>query len=56
MRMTFKRLPSTLIKLNYGIFNVTNFVMRRLQAVNRSPDIKIDPPWIRINIGTPNEN
>ena len=43
-------------QIKFGILNVTNFVMRRLQAVNRSPDIKIDPPWIRINIGTPNEN
>lgn len=43
-------------QIKFGILNVTNFVMRRLQAANRSPDVKIDPPWIRINIGTPNEN
>lgn len=43
-------------QIKFGILNVTNFVMRRLQAVNKSPDIKIDPPWIRINIGTPNED
>ncbi len=52
----FQTIAINVNQIKFGIFNVTNFVMRRLQAVNRSPDIKIDPPWIRINIGTPNEN
>lgn len=43
-------------QIKFGFLNVTNFVMRRLQAVVKSPDVVIDPPWIKINIGRPNED
>ncbi len=43
-------------QIKFGFFNVTGFVMGRLQEVIKNPDIKIDPPWIRINIGKPNED
>lgn len=43
-------------QIKFGFLSVTNFVMRRLQVVIKSPNVKIDPPWIRINIGKPNED
>lgn len=52
----YQTLAINVNQIKFGILNVTNLVMKRLQAANRSRDIKIDPPWIRINIGTPNED
>ena len=42
-------------QIKFGYLTVTNFVMNRLREIITSPDVKVDPPWIRINIGTPNE-
>jgi hypothetical protein len=42
--------------IKFGYLPVTNLVMRKLQEVIKNPDVKIDPPWIRINIGKKYEN
>ncbi len=36
--------------IKFGYLPVTSVVMKKLQEVIKSPDVKIDPPWIRINI------
>ena len=36
--------------IKFGYLNITSLAMKKLQEVIKSPDVKIDPPWIRINI------
>ncbi len=36
--------------IKFGYLSVTSLVMKKLQEIIKSPDVKIDPPWIRINI------
>ena len=36
--------------IKFGYLPVTGTVMKKLQEIIKSPDVKIDPPWIRINI------
>jgi hypothetical protein len=36
--------------IKFGYLPVTSMVMKKLQELIKSPDVKIDPPWIRINI------
>lgn len=37
-------------QIKFGYLPVTSVVMKKLKEVIKSPDVKIDPPWIRINI------
>ena len=37
-------------QVKFGYFTVTNFVMRRLKEIITNPNVKVDPPWIRINV------
>jgi hypothetical protein len=36
--------------IKFGYLPVTGIVMKKLKEIIKSPDVKIDPPWIRINI------
>lgn len=46
-----KTLAIRVDQVKYGILPVTTLVMNELQQQVRSPNIKIDPPWIRIKLG-----
>lgn len=35
-------------QIKFGYLPVTNLVMNKLKELIKSPDVKIDPPWIRI--------
>ncbi len=37
-------------QIKFGYLNVTNLVMKKLEEMIKSPNVKVDPPWIRINI------
>lgn len=39
-------------QIKYGILPVTTLVMNELRRQVRSPNVTIDPPWIRIKLGT----
>jgi hypothetical protein len=36
--------------IKFGFIDVTDVVMNKMQDMIKSPDVIIDPPWIRINI------
>lgn len=36
--------------IKFGYLPVTSIVMKKLKEIIKSPDVQIDPPWIRINI------
>lgn len=38
--------------IKYGILPVTTLVMNQLRRQIQNPDIKIDPPWIRVTLGS----
>jgi hypothetical protein len=42
-------------QIKFGYLNVTNLVMRKLKELVTNPNVKVDPPWIRVNIAGPNE-
>lgn len=42
-------------KIKYGIFPVTNLVMKKLKELVKSPNVSVEPPWIRINLEGNNE-
>lgn len=37
-------------QIKFGYLTVTNLVMKKLKEVIKSPDVRIDPPWIRIDV------
>ena len=37
-------------KVKYGILPVTNLVMKKLKEIIKSPNVSVEPPWIRINL------
>lgn len=43
-------------QIKFGYLTVTNMVMKKLKEVIKSPDVKIDPPWIRIDVRKLREN
>lgn len=43
-------------QVKFGYLTVTNFVMRRLQDMITNPNVKVDPPWIRIKVRQEDEN
>lgn len=43
-------------QVKFGYLIVTNMVMEKLKEVIKSPDVVIDPPWIRIDVRSLREN
>lgn len=51
----YKTVAIRVDQIKFGYLNVTKLVMKKLQEVVTSPNVKVDPPWIRINIEGLNE-
>jgi hypothetical protein len=50
-----KTLAIRVDQIKFGYLTVTKLVMSKLKEIIKNPDVKVDPPWIRINIGSLNE-
>lgn len=37
-------------QIKFGYIPVTQFVMKRLKEIITNPDVRVDPPWIRIDV------
>lgn len=46
----YKTVAIRVDQIKFGYLNVTKLVMKKLQEVATGPNVKVDPPWIRINI------
>jgi hypothetical protein len=46
----YKTIAIRVDQIKYGILPVTNLVMKKLKEVIKSPNVTVDPPWIRINL------
>ena len=51
----YKTVAIRVDQIKFGYLNVTKLVMNKLKEVVTSPNVKVDPPWIRINIEGLNE-
>lgn len=51
-----KTLAIRVDQIKFGYLPVTSLVMKKLKEIIKNPDVKVDPPWIRINIGNLNAN
>jgi hypothetical protein len=38
-------------QVKFGYLNVTSLALKKLKEFNTNPNIEVDPPWIKINIG-----
>ena len=47
----YKTIVIRVDQIRFGYLSVTNLVMKRLKEIVKSPNIKIEPPFIRINLG-----
>lgn len=45
----YKTIAIRVDQVKFGYLPVTNLVMKKLKELIKSPDVKVDPPWIRIN-------
>ncbi len=50
-----KTLAIRVDQIKFGYLPVTGLVMKKLKEIITNPDVKVDPPWIRINIGSLSE-
>lgn len=51
----YKTIAIRVDKIKFGYLNITKMALKKLQEVNTSPNVKVDPPWIRINLEGMNE-
>lgn len=51
----YKTVAIRVDQVKFGYLNVTKLVMNKLKEVITSENVKVDPPWIRINIEGLNE-
>ena len=51
----YKTVAIRVDQIKFGYLNVTKLVMNKLKEVVTNPNLKVDPPWIRINIEGLNE-
>ncbi|WPU63316.1 hypothetical protein [Peredibacter starrii] len=47
----YKTIAIRVDQVKFGYLPVTSFVLRRLKEINTNPNVTVDPPWIRINVG-----
>jgi hypothetical protein len=47
----FKTIMIRVDRIRYGYIPVTSIIMRQLQSQVNHPNVKITPPWIRIDLG-----
>jgi hypothetical protein len=46
----YKIIAIRLDRVRFGYLNVTTIVMNKLKEILKYPNVKFDPPWIRINL------
>lgn len=52
----FKTLVIKVDQIKFGYLSVTTLVMNRLREMNQNPNVVVQPPFIKINLGSLNES